>query len=423
MTWPDTTRSKLAAWAGNQGADGMLAEQILNKAPDQPQGRVMSDSTSMFILYVLELLRWAGDTETLRLYYPTVKRAAQWQMLKSKELGVPKGLETTYDILRFPQYDVSTYASVFHLAAMRAGEELATRAGDAAFAAQCAAAFSRAQQQLDALQWNEAAGLYDAVGSGCNATGCATRVGVFADAFYGQVLAYTLGLGDLLAHPERLDTHLANAWTANCVHNNASGAVVPGCPNGLVIMTGRITPPRLGGAGTLTDLQVWEMATYDHVALLLHRGKVDPAAAITLAEGTGTSYSQRVNDQWNIAGIKMNDGMPSITSHYGYHMTSWHTVFALSGQAADLSDPKGATLSFSPRVPCARKGDGYAYPFLLPGVVGSVDCEVTPSGRHHTLSVYAGTLRVDRLNIGGDACPHVPVNASAGDVVMWTASS
>ena len=28
---------------------------------------------------VLELLRWTNDTETLHLYYPTVKRAAQWQ--------------------------------------------------------------------------------------------------------------------------------------------------------------------------------------------------------------------------------------------------------------------------------------------------------------------------------------------------------
>ena len=98
MMLPDGTRSKLAAWAGNQGKDGMLAEQILNKHPDSPQGRVMSDGSSMFILYVLELLRWAGDTTTLQLYWPTIKRAAQWQMAKSTEFGVPVGLETTYDV-------------------------------------------------------------------------------------------------------------------------------------------------------------------------------------------------------------------------------------------------------------------------------------------------------------------------------------
>ena len=67
MFWPNTTRNKMAAWAGNQGADGMLAEQIHNANPDQPEGRIMADSTSMFICYVLELLRWSADKTTLDL--------------------------------------------------------------------------------------------------------------------------------------------------------------------------------------------------------------------------------------------------------------------------------------------------------------------------------------------------------------------
>ena len=41
----DSTRNKLAAWAGNQQPNGMLAEQIHNANPDQPEGRIMSDST------------------------------------------------------------------------------------------------------------------------------------------------------------------------------------------------------------------------------------------------------------------------------------------------------------------------------------------------------------------------------------------
>eukprot|EP00463_Aulacantha_scolymantha_P001814 TRINITY_DN2439_c0_g1_i1.p1 TRINITY_DN2439_c0_g1~~TRINITY_DN2439_c0_g1_i1.p1 ORF type:complete len:275 (-),score=19.66 TRINITY_DN2439_c0_g1_i1:58-882(-) len=113
MFFPDGTRSKLAAWAGNQQANGMLAEQILNTHPDTPQGRVMSDSTSMFILYVLELLLWEGDTNTALLYYPTVKRAAEWQIQASKTFEVPLSLETTYDILQFPKYQLSTYSTIF----------------------------------------------------------------------------------------------------------------------------------------------------------------------------------------------------------------------------------------------------------------------------------------------------------------------
>ena len=78
MLFPNAVRSKLAAWAHNQGANGMLAEQILNKDPDSPQGRIMSDGSSMFLMYVLELLRWTGDRATLELYYPVVKKVAQW---------------------------------------------------------------------------------------------------------------------------------------------------------------------------------------------------------------------------------------------------------------------------------------------------------------------------------------------------------
>lgn len=71
--FPNSSRNKLAAWAGNQQPNGMLAEQILNTDPDSPQGRVMADATSMFIFYILELVQWAGDKTTLDLYYPTVK--------------------------------------------------------------------------------------------------------------------------------------------------------------------------------------------------------------------------------------------------------------------------------------------------------------------------------------------------------------
>merc|ERR1719506_2310006 len=188
----------------------MLAEQILNTNPDQPQGRIMSDSSSMFIVYLLELMRWSNDTRSLELYYPTAKRAAQWQMDKSKEFGVPLGLETTYDIIGFPRYQLSTYASVFHLLAMRATMELALLSGDDDFAKICEAAWHRGQKAMDKLQWNAQGGHYDAGSSKCTAdVGCSEGTGSFADSFYAQVLAYSLGLGELLADPSKLDSHLA----------------------------------------------------------------------------------------------------------------------------------------------------------------------------------------------------------------------
>eukprot|EP00947_MAST-08B_sp_MAST-8B-sp1_P005443 g5443.t1 len=310
MMLTDGTRSKLAAWAGNQQKDGMLAEQILNKAPDSPQGRVMSDSTSMFIVYVLELLRWDGDEATARLYWPTIKRAAAWINGTAAQFGVPLKLQTTYDILAFPeQYELNAYASMFHILAMKATAALAAFMDEPDYAAACKAAVRRAQVAMDLLQWNATNGFYNAGSNGCVAgKGCTEGVGIFADTMYAQVLAYAVGLGDLLATPARLDSHLAYVENANCVHNNISAAgqpVVPGCPNGLVIMTARPVG--------VTDLQVWEMATYDHVALRIRRAPTGAEAqeALLFARGTATSYSERMNDQWAIAGVKFNDGSPS----------------------------------------------------------------------------------------------------------------
>ncbi len=45
-----------------------------------------------------------------------------------------------------------------------------------------------------------------------------------------------------------------------------------------------------------------------------------------------------MNDQWAIAGGKFTNGYPSVTSHYGYHMTVWHVLLALNGQQADLTN-------------------------------------------------------------------------------------
>lgn len=351
MLFPDGTRSKLAAWAHNQLPNGMLAEQIFEQNPDTYQNtrcdacpserrmacgstrkrrtpsldRNMSDVSSMFILYVLELLRWDADNVTATLYYPTVKRAAQWQMRNASRFGVPTHLQTSYDIMGFDKSEVAVYASVFHLAAMAAAAELATFAGDASFADECRAALERGRSAIDQLQWSVEGRHYWAASSNCTAgAGCDASSGVFADSFYAQVLVYSVAGEELLADPTRLDQHLETEARTNCVHTDLSGGngstdvLAPGCPNGLVGITGR---PVQG-----TDLMVWAMTNYNHATLLVRRsdggmraGATSPQVgrALALAQAAGTSYTERVRDQWNVAGIQSNDGYPCLTSHCG----------------------------------------------------------------------------------------------------------
>jgi non-lysosomal glucosylceramidase len=278
--WPDTERSKLAAWAHNQATSGpdagMLAEEIKQSNPDAPRGRRMGDGSSAFILEILELYKWANDTTTLRLYYPTVKRAASWQMNVSASFGVPTKLQSTYDILGFPSYDIAAYTSVFHIAALAATVEMATVMNDTAFRTQCAAALARAQVAFETPQWNQTKQAYDAASTGClgSATGsgtCTDGIGVFADSFYAQVLAYSAGMGQITNRTGRVKAHLATQLRRGCVHYAAgSNAPRPGCPNGMVVLTGR----EEDGGGTTggCDLQVWEMSHPNHATLGVHMG-------------------------------------------------------------------------------------------------------------------------------------------------------
>ena len=132
--------------------------------------------------------------------------------------------------------------------------------------------------------------------------GCQAQHGFFGDALYAQVLAYSAGLGALL--PERkIRSHLAAELKTNCMHAEGE-TLVPGCDKaGMVIMTGRQT---IGG----TDWQIWEGAAPNHATLSIHAGEA-PATALTNFHASATSWSERVNDQWNTAGIKDSDGYVS----------------------------------------------------------------------------------------------------------------
>lgn len=312
---------------------------------------------------------------------------------------------------RSPSYELSAYASAFHIVGLKAVAALADHAQDSVFAAECRAQVQRAQASMDALQWT--GDHYAAGSSGCTAgKGCAQQEGVFSDAFYAQVLAYDLGLGDVLRVPVRLDTHLRAVRAHNCLHTDvAKGTykLVPGCPNGLITMTGR--------KPGVSDLQIWQMATNDQAALEIYRSRSNATAvtaALELARGQAEAYTKRTNDQWNIAGITLNDGHSSITSHYGYHMTLWHIPRALSGMDLDLSGPR-SHLAFTPAMPPCTTAP-FQLPWFSPGRLGSIGCNAT----HARLSLSAGSpLSIDALSLGASRYPEARPTVAVGRDVVW----
>lgn len=295
---------------------------------------------------------------------------------------------------------------------MKASSELAIAMGDADFARKCDDSFERTKSALDKLSWIQASsgdGYYPAASTNCTKDhGCATQIGFFSDAFYAQVLAYSAGLGGLVDEA-KLQQHLRRTVAETC-RQVVGGQLVDGCPHGFVTFTGR---PQ-----EATDWQLWQMATHDWAALTLRaNGAEATGSALEMSRRSAVSWSENLNDQWNTAGISDSAGYPTVTSHYGYHMTSWHVPLALSGQVANLTKPTTASLTFAPAVV-----EPFKLPVLLPGIVGTI------AGRNgqYELGLTIGNLDIAVLAVNGVRYPTPSsgvISLAAGQSVTWSSQS
>lgn len=106
--WPDNEAQKMAKWASGQvlapGPDyGQLPEYLgsFDLGPlDIPGGRVMADTTSIWVVQLLEMWRATGDADLLAAMYPTAAAAVAWQVARANRsgIGLPDHLVNTYDI-------------------------------------------------------------------------------------------------------------------------------------------------------------------------------------------------------------------------------------------------------------------------------------------------------------------------------------
>ena len=138
------------------------------------------------------------DGSWLREYWPRIKKAVEW--LISRDAGGEFGQGILKDD-QWNTYDdfiqgVNSFIGSYYLAALRAGEEMAQKMGDPAFANRCRTIFERGKENLVKECWN---GEYfqqsfpDYMKRGGNyGPGC------LSDQLIGQWWAHQLGLGYVL---------------------------------------------------------------------------------------------------------------------------------------------------------------------------------------------------------------------------------
>ena len=403
LYFPDTEKNKLRQHAANQITDGpdsgKLNEYLapgciggVSSWYNGAGGRDMGDVTSLFIAEIWEMYAWTGDMNFTKAMYPHVVHAMEWQIRRSPD-GLPIHLVSTYDIVALDQFVYTTFNSVLHLLAMRATMRLAEAFRDNATYQTAAAAYNNGSVLLQSLLWNNASRYYQSFWD----TDTDGSHVVFADSLYGQVVSWTLGLGDLLPRDQMVD-HLYGEERYN------------DSPYGLIVQTG------LEDRNNTQDNAIWMGGSQDWTT-----------AAIRLGLGLQRSYPQadkgmnnwrlRLNDLWNVwglaAGIGLGmDGLHWCTSHYGFHMPLWHTPFAVSGQSYFAPNH---SLTFTPAVSAP-----YSLPVLIPNALARLDAVAAGSSTKYSLMMALGRVELDELVVDGVVAP-APGWVEQGESFTWTA--
>ncbi len=127
---------------------------------DQWADRIMSDTTTQYIVEHYELWSQTGDDSFAIEWYPVIAKALRWliQNADTNGQGLPYQLCASYDIINFQIYNTTTYNAVLYLTALQAGFRLATLVNDTATMALVQEAFIFGQAQIDALLWNSTYG-------------------------------------------------------------------------------------------------------------------------------------------------------------------------------------------------------------------------------------------------------------------------
>lgn len=373
--FPSLRRSQIRCFATAQTEDGYIQEKMGYKDTplDQPYGRNMGDGCTAFILVVYQDYLWMGDREFTAEVWPMVKKAAEWQINRAAEFGLPDRLDNSYDWFAFADKDLVSYNAFLHLAALKAAERLAVVFDGGEFAESCRNAFVAAQESVKEHFWT---GEY--YRSWWLKEG-AYPDALHADTLYGQLWAEILDL-ERLVEPEDLRSHLLCEQ-----RKNAS-------PFGLKVMQGTDRDddrhPEIARGTSLYDdgpvnSLVWEAGALDWCSLNIYLGG-DVDESLDEAQKIYVKWRDLLKDQWDIRDLSTGwDGHPWCNSHYARQLMLWAIPLALSGQR--YSAPE-RSLTFEPKVAAPA-----VLPFMTPACHGVLEL---PEGQEAKVKIHSGELDV-----------------------------
>ena len=343
-------------------------------------GRTMGDVTTVFLLATLACFRSTNSSSFLVAMWPSVVRAAQWQIARSTAFGCPNNLQTTYDYLGLDVYPLASYNAFLHNAAMRAVVKLAAARGDNSLLARNATASEAAcLATISSALWHSNATAADPAAGWWRAWQTSDRTApnlIMSGSLHGQSWASALGLG-LLVPAANISAHLVAETALNCAYSPEE------CELGLLTL-------HTQGTQWSEDASPAQSMDASAAALI-----VDAANPLRHAESVVRLYRENLNDLWHWMDLHIGPGglscdadlsgsvlagQPFVNSHYARQLQGWAAFLAWSGQQFDATE---GTLLLRPR--CTDDSDRNGgnddssssielavIPFLTPRALGTI---------------------------------------------------
>jgi len=321
------------------------------------------------------------DDAFLRRNWPKIKKALQFSIGRDRNADgfIEDSQHNTYDInFQGP----NTFVGSLYLAALRAGEQMATEMGDEPFARQCRAIFDSGRRLTLERLWD---GEYfvqrvdlkrhpkHQYGRGC-----------LSDQLFGQGWAHQLGLGRIYP-PDKVRSALQAVWkynwapdvaAQNAVHRPLRVFARPG-EAGLFTCTW----PKSAhlSQGVLYKNEIWTGIEYQVAGHMAWEGMVTQALAI--CRGIHDRYHPARHNPYNE--VECGD-------HYARALASWGVYTGLCGY--EHHGPKGH-LAFAPRL----TPDSFAAAFTAAEGWGLYSQKRHGATQTHRIEVRWGKLRLNTL--------------------------
>lgn len=426
MMYPEIVKQVMLAWADHQLSNGMIQESLSIGCLEESSkegvagGRLMTDVNVGFIVQAYMIHSWTNDTSFFEEIYPFAVRAMSWLITEAtKGTGLPYRKPDTYDLFELEKYDHCAYNSILYILALNTMQAMAKLQKDKQTLKEVTSALDRAEKQFDVEMWDERREFYHAwFDDEWGSPGW-----LMSDVMYGQVWAYTLGLGDLVDR-EKIKKHLKKEGVRN---NSPYGlrAVTKSDNQAPTEDTSVILGDELNSCKSLENVtkteSIWMSSSTDWSTLQLHLG-MEPKLALEQASKSLNNYRSTLRDEWNIHGLTSSehyglDGLPWATSHYTFHLVLWHLPLALSGQ--QYYAPNGS-LIFAPKYEVP-----YWLPFYIPTCMGNIEAREEKTGRSieilYKFKVSSGSCTFNELSISEAKYGKTPITVNEGETIEWSA--